>query len=146
MIIVLDTNVVVSALLSPSGPPGEIIHYWEAEEFSVVISVQLLKELEHTLKYPKVMKYLQLSPDGISLFLEHFKTFAGLVEPEPSLAVIKNDPDDNRVLECAVSGKAAYIVTGDKHLIELETYQGIEILSPASFLTLLKIEGKKSKE
>ena len=146
MIIVLDTNVIVSALLSQSGAPSEIFNLWEEDEFSVVISIRLLNELEHTLKYPKVIKYLKLSEEELRLFLDHFRTFASVVEPELTLEVIKNDPDDNRVLECAVAGKASYIVTGDKHLLELEEYQGIEILSPSSFLTLLTMEKKKPKK
>ena len=146
MIVVLDTNVFVSALLSPAGPPAEIIHHWEANEFDVVISTHLLRELEGALGYPRVVKYLKLTQEEIRTFLKNLATIATVVEPELRLAVIEKDPDDNRILECAVAGNASYIITGDKHLLEIKEYQGIVILSPAGFLTLLELEKKKSRK
>ena len=143
MIVVLEPNVLVSALLSPVGPPGKIINFWEADEFGVVISPQLLIELERTLNYPKISKHLKLSQEEIGFFLDQFKTYANVVDPELSLENIEKDPDDNRVLECAITGQASYIVTGDEHLLEQEEYQGVVILSPSSFLSLLEMEKRK---
>jgi len=141
MIVVLDTNVIISALLSPSGPPGEIIRYWEDSKISVATSDSLLDELESVLRYSKVSRYLKLSDDEIHLFLNRFKMFVDVVNSESNLDVIKNDPDDNRVLECAMAAKAHFIITGDQHLQEIREYQGIVILSPASFVAWL---GNKS--
>ena len=143
MIIVLDTNVIVSALLSPLGSPAEIINRWEADEFDVVVSSQLLSELERVIKYPGIAKYIKLPQKTIDSFLRHFVTAAILVEPQFRLEVIDEDPADNRVLECAFAGNASYIVTGDKHLLKLKEYQGIIILPPSGFLTFLKMEEKK---
>ena len=143
MIVVLDTNVIVSSLLSASGSPAEIMAGWEADEFGVVISPSLLIELERVLKYPKVTKHLKLSQDVLSAFLRRIAIVATLIEPQISLNVIEEDPADNRVLECAVTSDASYIITGDKHLLQLKGYQGIVILPPSGFLALLKLEGKK---
>jgi predicted nucleic acid-binding protein len=63
---------------------------------------------------------------------------ATFVDPQIKLDVIEDDPDDNRVLECALTGGATYIISGDTHLLNVKEYQGIVILSPAGFLTLLK--------
>lgn len=139
MIVVLDTNVIISALLSTQGAPAEIIRRWEADEFEVVTSPPLLAELERALTYPQVKKYLKFSPAEIETFLTHLKTVATIVEPELTLNVIVQDPADNRVLECAVAGEAAYIVSGNTHLLELKEYQQIVILNPVGFLSTLKL-------
>ena len=59
-------------------------------------------------------------------------------EPDVKLNIIEEDPSDNKYLECAVSAGAQYIVSGDKHLLGLRSYQGVEILTPAAFLALLQ--------
>jgi len=146
MIVVLDTNVIVSSLLSPAGPTAGVIRHWEANDFDVVISTHLLGELEGALGYPRVVKVLKLTQDEISSFLKYLSTITAVVGPELRLAVNEKDPDDNRILECAVAGNASYVITGDKHLLEIKEYQGIVILSPSGFLTLLEIEKKKSRK
>jgi putative PIN family toxin of toxin-antitoxin system len=139
MIVVLDTNVIVSALLSPGGPPAEIINRWEAEQFEVVTSPPLLSELKRALQYPRVKKYLKSSPDEVVEFIERFGRVATVAQPRLTLGVIQDDPADNRVLECAVAGEAAYIITGDDHLLQIKEYKDIVILSPAGFLALLDL-------
>jgi putative PIN family toxin of toxin-antitoxin system len=138
MLVVLDTNVFISALLSSKGAPAELIDRWEADEFGVVISPVLVNELERSLTYPRVAKYLKLPQETIPSLLGHLVKVATFVEPQIKLNVIEDDPDDNRVLECALTGGATYIISGDIHLLNLKEYQGIIILSPAGFLTLLK--------
>ncbi len=63
--------------------------------------------------------------------------FTTLCHPTQTLAVIVDDPDDDRILECAVESASAYIVSGDNHLLRLVNYGGIEIVRVADFLTLL---------
>jgi hypothetical protein len=139
MIVVLDTNVVVSALLSAEGAPAEIMRRWEAGAFDVAISPALLSELERALKYEHVRKYFQEPPEKIDSLLDRFRTVGILVEPEFRLDVVEEDPDDDRVIECAVAAGASYIISGDKHLLDLEEYAGIVILTPVGFLALLEL-------
>jgi putative PIN family toxin of toxin-antitoxin system len=139
MVIVLDTNVIVSALLSAHGYPAEILLRWEAGEFDLVTSQSLLTELRRVLAYDRVKAHLQLSQAEIEAVLQGYRLFALFVEPQISLDVLQDDPDDNHVLECALAGNAAYIVSGDEHLLALGAYQGIVILSPASFITMLTL-------
>jgi len=141
MIVVLDTNVIISSLLSAKGPPAEVIRRWEAGEFDVVTSPALISELEWALTYPRVRKYLKSSDEEIDAFLKHLRTTAIVVEPQMALDVVEDDPDDNRVLECAVAGDATYIVSGNTHLIDLKTYEQIVILNPVGFLAALKLAG-----
>ena len=119
MNVVLDTNVIISALLSSKGAPAQIIQRWEAGEFLVVTSQTLVTELKQTLAYPRVRKYLKLSSDDIEKFIEHLNVVAIVVTPQSMLKVVEQDPDDDRVIECAVAGKASYIVSGDAHLLDL---------------------------
>jgi len=140
MIVVLDTNVIASATLSPRGAPAEIIRRWEADEFELVTSPPLISEFERVLSYPRVRKYLKLSEEEIDGLQKWLRVVATLVDPKFTLEIVEKDPADNRVLECAVAGEASYIVTGNTHLLELEEYQKIVILNPAAFLTVLSVE------
>lgn len=139
MIVVLDTNVIISALLSAEGPPAQIIDLWEAGVFDAAISTPLLDELKRALDYPQVKKFQKMTPDEINTLLGRWSTLSVYVEPEVALEVVEDDPDDNRVLECAVAAKANYIISGDKHLLDLGEYRGIEVLPPAGFIVLLSL-------
>jgi putative PIN family toxin of toxin-antitoxin system len=137
--VLLDTNVLVSALLSDSSPPAEIVRRWEEGAFDVIVSPALLSELERALAYPQVAKYLRLTPDKVDSFIRGYAASASLVEPQIYLYIIESDPGDNKVLECAAAGSADYIVSGDRHLLDMKEYRGIVILPPASFLVLLDV-------
>lgn len=133
MIVVLDTNLIISALLSPQGTSAKIINRWEAGKFDVAVSDPLLDELERALGYERINKYFR------GTFIMHLREIAILVKPQISLEVITEDPDDNRLLECAVTSGSSYIISGDQHLLDLKEYQGIQILSPAGFIVLLEL-------
>ena len=140
MIVVLDTNVIISALLSPKGAPAEIIRRWEAGEFHVVTAPPLMDELRRALAYGRVKKHLKQPRKMVADLIKRLETVATVVASPPSLDVIQEDPADNRVLECALAGKASYIVTGDAHLLRLKGYQGIIMLNPAAFLLLANMD------
>lgn len=140
MIIVLDTNVIISSLLSSKGPPAQIMAAWEGGQFEILTSPPLLRELKRALHYPRVQRYYEGSDKKIDAFLNRFQKVAVVVEPENRLEVIAADPADDRVLECAVAGGADYIVSGDHHLLDLKNYRGIVILNPAAFLPLVEGE------
>ena len=139
MIVVLDTNVIISALLSPKGAPAEIIRRWEAGEFDVVTAPPLLDELRRALAYGRVKKHLKQPRKMVADLIKRLETVATVVASPPSLDVIQEDPADNRVLECALAGKASYIVTGDAHLLKLKQHEEVVILNPAGFLLLTKL-------
>jgi uncharacterized protein len=141
MIVVQDTNIIISALLSPRGNPSAIIRLWEADEFDVATSPALILEIRRTLTYERVNKHLKLTSKELDSFLKHYQSIVINVDPQKTLDVIEDDPDDNRILECALEAKASYIVSVDHHLLQLKEYQSIVILSPASFLALLNLGG-----
>jgi len=139
MRVVLDANVIVSAVISPYGNSAEILRFWEQEKFDLLISIPILEEVHRVCYYPKIKEKYRLTGERIEQVIT-LLAMAILVEPVETLAVIQKDESDNRYLECAVSGDAGFLVTGDMHLLELQAYQGIEILPPAGFLALLKRE------
>jgi putative PIN family toxin of toxin-antitoxin system len=139
---VLDTNVIVSALISPRGAPAQIYRAWQNGRFTYVSSPPLLDELARALSYPRVRKYLAWTGEERGEFLEALAYAAKLVIPNIQLRVIDEDPDDNRVLEAAVAAAVSHIVTGDRHLLDLQSYERMEIVSPARFLAHLSLEGR----
>lgn len=141
MRVVLDTNIVVSALLSPSGAPAKVLAGWEGQLFDLVVSEPLLAEYRRALLYRRVTERLGMSPADVDEIVQGFRQFAFLVEPQEVVTVVEDDPEDNKVLECALAGDAAYIVTGDSHLLKLQVFTDIQILSPSSFLEVLYQDG-----
>jgi putative PIN family toxin of toxin-antitoxin system len=139
MRIVLDANVIVSAVITPNGNSAEILRLWEQEKFDLVVSIPVLEEVRKVLHYPKIQTKYNITPECIGQVIALLSTGI-VVEPVEQLAVIQKDPADNRYLECARAGDASYIITGDIHLLELKEYQDIYILTPANFLALTNYE------
>jgi len=140
MRVVLDANVLISAVISEKGNPAEILRRWEKQEFDLVISPPILEEVERVIHYPRIQEKYNLPEEEVEEFLDLICGQTILVEPQMKLKVIERDPEDNRYLECATTGGADYIVSGDDHLLGLESYEGVEILSPTGFLALLKVQ------
>jgi len=126
--VVADTNVFISALMF-GGVPGAFLDLALLPSFTLVTSPALLDELDDKLR----VKF-GVSDSDAELIRARLEATALVVEAEVVLAVVKDDPDDDRVLECAVAGKADYIVSGDRHLLKLGAYQGIPILSVRQFM------------
>jgi putative PIN family toxin of toxin-antitoxin system len=137
MKVVLDTNVAVSAAISPKGPPAEIVKAWRAHSLTWVTSPPLLDELERALLSPRIRRYLAWGEDEIAEFLAAVRQAAEITSPTRQIDVIRDDPADNGVLEAAVSAQADYVVSGDRHLLELKTYEGVQIVTPARFVAIL---------
>lgn len=140
MRIVLDTNVIVSAALSPHAPPARIHEAWVQGRLELLVSPLLLVEYRRALAYDRVRERHQKSERQLDALVQDYELGGVLVDPDVSLSVITVDPDDNRVLECAVAGAATHIVSGDLHLLDLRVYQEIPILEPRAFIELLEDE------
>jgi uncharacterized protein len=123
--VVADTNVFISALMF-GGLPGSFLDLALLESFTLVTSVALLDE--------KLRKKFELSPEDADLIRARLEKTAEVVNPEVSLSVISDDPDDDRVLECAVTGRVDYVVSGDRRLLRLGSFVGIPIMSVRQFL------------
>ncbi|MEN8236476.1 MAG: putative toxin-antitoxin system toxin component, PIN family [Pseudomonadota bacterium] len=136
MRIVLDTNVFVSALIKPEGTTGIVLKtVLQIQQHTLLLSQDILEELESTLTYPKIKKCIVLNSDQIDLWVASLRMVAHEVNPRfdyPTL--VPDDPKDDRYIIAAIEGKADCIVSGDKHLLNLNPYERIPILKPAEFL------------
>jgi len=130
---VLDTNTIISGLLW-FGKPRKLIDLAEAGSITVCTSPDLLRELREVLIRPKLSGRLAAVGSSAEEVVEQFAALAQVVEVSVSVTVITADPDDNNVLSCALAAQADYIVSGDRHLLDLASYEGLEILDAAQFL------------
>lgn len=126
--VVLDTNVYISALMF-GGLPGSLLNLALLQSFPLVISPALLDELDEKLR----LKF-DVPTEDTAIIRAKLESVAEIVRPDMVLHVIADDPDDNRVLECAIKGNADYIVTGDRHLLKLGSYEAIAIVTVRQFL------------
>jgi uncharacterized protein len=132
--VVLDTNVIVSAL-NFAGKPAEVFDLAIAGEVANIISDHIITEVKNILMRKFSWEPAEAEDAGTLLRL-----FSKGVNPKRRLKIISHEPD-NRILECAVAGKADFIISGDRHLTDLEDFQGIKIVTPARFLNLIE-EGR----
>lgn len=129
MRVVLDTNVLVSALLF-GGKPAQIVEFAAKGKIELCISPFILDEFEGKLK--EKFKY---SAEDAGEARSDVEVIAEIVHPHAKLDAVKRKDSDNRILECAVEAKAAALVTGDiRDIRSLGSFQGINILTPREFL------------
>ena len=130
MRIVLDTNVIVSGLLVPEGACGKVLRILERHGIVLLTSQVLLDELTHTLR-----KKIGYTADDAAQVIKEMRRVADVVLPTTHVDVVRHDPTDNHVLECAHDGRADCLVSGDKkHLLPLRFFRGIPIITAAELL------------
>ena len=135
MKVVLDTNVLISAVMF-GGKSRVILEMGISGKIRIAISQDILKELAEVL----VGKKFQVPVSFVRQTIQELSEITELAIVTKRIKVIKNDPDDNRVLECAVSSKADYIVSGDSDLLVLKNFKKIKIVSPNDFLSFFPIQ------
>ena len=128
--VVVDTNVLVSALLF-GGKPEKLIPLWQRGKIRPLASKEIIEEYLRVFTYPK----FKLAEEDVNFLLyneilPHFK----IIDVQPGPGIIKKDPEDDKFIRCALAGKAKRIISGDQHLLALGTYQKIKILTPSDFL------------
>jgi putative PIN family toxin of toxin-antitoxin system len=134
---VVDTNVYISAFLYPDRPISQVVLQAAQRRYRLLISPAILREVG------KVMREDLGWEERVRI--RHLKTLtkaAEMIFPATTLDVIAEDPADNRILECAVDGRAELIVSGDQHLRRLKSYEGIPIVRPIDFLRTLGVANK----
>lgn len=140
MRVVLDTNIVVSSFIVPTGSPAKVLERMRDGAYELFISEDILAEYLEILQEDSISARHGYTQDEISRLVAEIEDYAFSVIPQETHAVVALDPDDDKFIECAVAAGADYIVSGDKHLLTLKEYAGIQILSPAAFLLLLEAE------
>jgi len=124
--VVLDTNVLVSSALS-NGKPFEIL------QFVSVTSPAIVGELRDVLERDR----LPFSDDQVDKLVTKVVSISRVIEPELTVEVVEDDPDDDKILECAIAGAVDCIISGDSHLLDIERHRAVAVYSPDEFLTQL---------
>ncbi len=140
MKVVVDTNILVSALLVKAGKPAQIIEALDEHRYSLFLSPEILAETEDVLNRPRIRRRYPVTKKDVARFLTLLHECSTTIRPKLTVEVVKDDPDDNKFLALAKETDADYIVSGDQHLTRLKEYEGISILTPAQFLAILKAE------
>ena len=135
--VVADSNVFVSALVY-GGKPLEVLEMGLEREIHLLTSPAILEETLGVLR--DKFRYTQEQIEESKLRIE--VACYGIFRPSVRLDVVKDDPDDNKVLELAVQMADSVVVTGDKHLLELEEFQGVRIQRPAEFIAEFQSRGR----
>lgn len=135
---VLDTNVLAPALRgvgNPANTLGELLRQWRDGRFQLVVSEHILDELRRTLETPYFSRSLstQEREEAVALLA----TEAVLTPLTVSVQGVATHPEDDLILAAAVTAQADYLVTGDRKLRELGTYQGVRVITPGDFLRIL---------
>ncbi len=128
--LVIDTNVLVSHFILPGHNPTKVMDLILAGKAVLITSEFILQELEEVLKNKIEFNQQEAANACLSI-----RSLAEIVKPYHAVDVVVGDESDNRILECALSGKADIVISGDKkHLQPLKVFKGIRILSPTEFL------------
>lgn len=134
MRVVLDTNILVSALIAPSGNPAAIYNAWEQGKFTLLTCAGLLDELRATLQKPRIAELIK--PHKAGRMVNQIRKLAEDVGPLPRVKR-SPDPSDNFLLALAEASKADYLVTGDKSgLLALASHKSTQLIAARDFVAL----------
>ena len=131
---VVDTNILISAFFW-GGVPGKVLDVAQRNDATLVTSEVLLTELLTVLQREKFAERLRRINRTPSQFLQNYRAMVEVVDVTPLAQPVCDDPDDDAILACAVSGVADVIVSGDDDLLRLKLYAAIPIIKPAQFLS-----------
>jgi putative PIN family toxin of toxin-antitoxin system len=140
---VVDINVIVSALIIPRGIPHSVWSAWRSLQFTLISSEGVILELGEKLREPKIAQTYGISEEDTSATLTLLRAQATLipVPPEQHLTVT-GDPEDDLVLATGRLGQADYLVSGDRHLLNLGQHEGTRIITPREFMAILESQAR----
>jgi putative PIN family toxin of toxin-antitoxin system len=142
MRLILDTNILLSALLSPLGAPAKLLDAWERKKFTLVACDALILELRDVAARPFFRTRLRAgAAELLAAGLRDFSLFCRDLHSGP----VAPDPKDTYLLALAEASQADFLVTGDKELLSLQHYKSTRIIAPAAMIEALKIEPLESQ-
>ena len=136
MRVVADTNVTLSGLLW-LGNPGLVLEAAAEGRSALCTSPALVQDLSETLQSPKLAARIQASGLTLDELLQRYLDVVVLTEPKSVQRVVPDDPEDDQVIAAAIAAQADLIVSGDKHLLDLESHLGIRIVPPAEAVRMI---------
>lgn len=133
--VVLDTNLLVSFLLTQGRTMSRIIDYWSDGDIVVIVSPAIVEELVEVVQRPRLRQQMIADP---GVLIDLLSSEAIHINGDLALPGASRDTKDDKFLACAVEGEAIYIVSGDKDLLSLENFRGVAIVRPADFVDLIE--------
>ncbi|MBU1200691.1 putative toxin-antitoxin system toxin component, PIN family [Patescibacteria group bacterium] len=131
MKLVLDTNIYIAAFLN-KGLASDILKLAQRRKIELFISNAIIKEIRR-----KLSEKFGINRETCQEFIELILQVATLVKPVEKLSIVKTDPTDDRILECALKAKAGLIISMDKHLLKLKSFNGIGIVHPKTLTWII---------
>ena len=133
--VVLDTNIFVSSLLVKAGLPAQVLDAWRERRYLLIISPAIIAEIRAALSYPRIRRKYAITDEDIEQLVALLERDALVVPGDADVtSAIPEDPADEMVLACALDAQADVIISGDRHLLEMGSYQAISILTARQFL------------
>jgi uncharacterized protein len=134
---VLDSSVVVSAFLNPSGTPAVLLERARQGAFSLCVSDEILEETTRALNRPRLKEGYSYATHEVEHFLALLIRCAEIVRDLPDVPAVSRDPKDDVIIAAALAATADYLVSGDDDLLSLGSHAGVSIVTPRQFLDLL---------
>ncbi|RKY29748.1 MAG: putative toxin-antitoxin system toxin component, PIN family, partial [Candidatus Omnitrophota bacterium] len=122
------------------GPPAQIIQAWRKHAYILITSKEIIREIKQVLQYPHITKKYHLQKEDIKSLIHLIEHEAVILPISPRLDVVKEDPEDNKILACALEAEADYIVSGNNHLLSMRQYKDIAIVTAREFLRAIDSE------
>jgi putative PIN family toxin of toxin-antitoxin system len=136
---VFDSTVLVSAFLTPNGVSDELLRHGRRGAFTLSLSHQILEETRRVLlEYEHIRRRYPYSDQDVEDFISTLRGGTQLISASPPAEQITRDSNDDMVIACALAARSPYLVTRDKDLLTLKTYQGVTILTPEEFIRILR--------
>jgi putative PIN family toxin of toxin-antitoxin system len=140
--VVIDTNIVVSAAISEDGNPAKIFEMLLREEIVNYTTDHIIAEIRKVMSRPKIAQ--RLSMVEANFIIDNFERFSKKIKTDKTIEMVKDDPADNKFIECAAAASADYIISGDEHLLKIKEFRKTRIISPAEFIKIS--ENKQTKQ
>jgi putative PIN family toxin of toxin-antitoxin system len=135
---VIDTNLFISGLFARDSLSAQLQNLWINQEFELVTSLAIIKEVSRVLSYPRIKERFQPNEDNVRRFFRLIFRKAIISKDTYHTDKIVDDPTDNKFLACALEKKADYIVSRDPHLRNLKHFHGIQIIDATTFIEKVK--------
>jgi putative PIN family toxin of toxin-antitoxin system len=137
---VVDTNLFISGFFGKDSLSAKLQDLWMSQEFELVTSIEIIKEVSRVLRYPRIKKRFHPKDETLKRFFRLVFRKAVITKDIYKTDRIPDDPSDNKFLACALEGKADFIVSRDEHLRNLKQFHGIKIIDASTFVK--KVTGK----
>lgn len=137
MKITVDTNILVSASFW-DGHSNEIINRIEKKNVDLVLSKEIIEEFAIVLSSKEIQGKIKNKNLEMKRTIGKIVSLSTIVESSEKVDIVQDDPDDNKILECAKAGKVDFIISSDNHLLKIKKFEGIPIITPQEFLQIIE--------